>query len=489
MMNGNTLSNACTRAAYRYIDADIANRYFSGGGKVALALSGGADSVFLLHLLYGLACEGRISLYAIHVNHMIRGEEADRDEIFCREMCKSLGVGFFCERKNVPLEAKKSGKTLEEAARDARYSCFEAVMRREDIPVIATAHNANDLAENILIRLIRGTSLDGICGIPRERTFAFGRVVRPVLSVTKKEICDWCEEHGIRFVTDSTNLCDAYTRNRIRNRIIPVMEELNPSFLSVSGRNAALFYEDSEYLKGEADKIYGTRVTGGVLSLEGLSELHTAILSRVISRYCTERGARPEREHVERLVNAIRVGENTSLSLPGKRRALIGEGALSVIHDSRGEEKLPRYSFRIFEGENHFEIPECGLYVTASLRKAEDFSKLIFDEEKYSLKQSLIYNLSTHKVLNFDTIKGELFLRSRREGDIIDFGSFCKSVKKLMNEKKIPSNLRDALPLLCEGEDVIYVPFAAEARRCHPDAEKQNLYIIDLNIKFNLTEE
>lgn len=481
-----------SKSCSAYLDSDISDRYFTAGRKVAVALSGGADSVFLLNALHEAAKQKGFELIAIHVNHMIRGTEADRDENFCREMCKHLGVEFFCVRRNVPAEAKKSGKTLEEAARDARYSSFEKIMREENSCVIATAHNANDLCENILIRMTRGTSLEGVCGIPRERELAFGTVVRPILSVSKKEITDYCRENGIEFVTDSTNLCDDYTRNKIRNRIIPMIEEINPAFLSVSARNAGIFSRDSDFIEGEADRLYETCVSDGRIELSALREKHDALVSRVVNRYCISLGAKPEQKHIDLLVDTLKKGENTSLSLPGQKRAVIENDTLFIIHDIRTECDAVSYEFELEIGENHFSIPESGVCVTADLREFEDGGELIFDEEKYSLQPSIIYNLSTQRVLNFDTIKGKLFLRSRRAGDRIDFGDFKKSVKKLMNEKGIPKNIRDLIPCLADEEEIIYVPFAAEAKKYNPryaSGGRKKLYLLKLDMNFILTED
>lgn len=475
-----------------YLDKDIADSYFTEGKRIAVALSGGADSVFLLDLLCKAAKEKKFSLYAIHINHMIRGKEADRDENFCRELCKKLGVRFLCERRNVLSEAEISGKTLEEAARDARYSSFEKLMESEEIPVIATAHNADDLAENILIRLIRGTSLEGICGIPSERELGYGKVVRPILSVSKKEITEYCSKNGLQYVTDSTNLCDDYTRNKIRNRIIPMIEEINPAFLSVSARNAELFSRDSDLIEGEAERLYRESLSDRGVIISNVRKKHKALLSRVINKHCIICGARPEQKHIEALVSAIESGVDTSLSLPGKKRATLDGDVFYVKNDTRIKDAAPSYRFKLSEGENHFEIPESGVYVTAVLRKIEGGEELIFAEEKYSLKPSIIYNLSTHRVLNFDTINGELFLRNRVGGDRIDFGTFKKSLKKLMSEKGIPQNIRDILPCLEADGEIIYVPFAAEALRCNPhsgNGKGQKLYSLELRLNFILTED
>lgn len=441
--------------------------------------------------MHKASAEVGFTLYAIHVNHMIRGDEADRDENFCRELCKSLGVEFFAVRRNVPLEAKNTGKTLEEAARDARYSAFEQIMASEGIHVIATAHNADDSAENILIRMIRGTSLDGICGIPRERELSCGIVVRPILGITKREIVNYCNDNGIAFVTDSTNLSSDYTRNKIRSMIIPLMEEIDPAFLTVSKRNAELFSRDAEYLRLEADKLFSEAYRDGVLELSGLYGKHPALLSRVVNTMCIRHGTRPGSEHIERICSAVAARKETAISLPGRGRAIVCGDVLRIVSDSREEMQIPSFRVPLSIGENHIEIPECGLSVTVILREIDGNVKLIFDREKYSLRQSLIYNLSTHKVLKFDTINDVLFLRNRRPGDVIDLGAFKKTLKKLMNEKHIPKDIRDILPCIEQGGEIAYVPFAAVARRCTVDEGNvgggHGIYEIEMNIKINNT--
>ena len=474
-----------------YLDKYISEEYLKSGSKAAVALSGGADSVFLLHMLKKEADEKHFTLCAIHVNHMIRGEEADRDEFFCRDLCKSLGVVFFSKRRDVPSLAKIKGCSVEEAAREARYSVFEEVMIENEIPVIATAHNADDVAENMLIRLLRGTSLDGICGIPRERELSYGRVVRPILAVSKDEILGYCENNQLSFVTDSTNLCDEYMRNRIRHSVIPALREMNPSFLSVCKRNADAFFTDAEYLRGEADRLYFENLSGGCLSLYNLRDIHKALLSRIINKYCINMNARPEKEHIDIICSAVKEGRELSISIPGGRLLRIENELLFALGDRRNAPADADYEYPLKLGENIISFPESGLYVKAVLREAEECGELIFGEEKYSLKQSLIYNLSTHKVLNFDKIKGELFLRNRRAGDSIDLGAFRKSLKKLMSEKNIPKNIRDLIPCLCTEDEVIYVPFAAETKKAHvmktDDLKKK--YLLKLEINIDLTEE
>ncbi|MBR4033277.1 MAG: tRNA lysidine(34) synthetase TilS [Clostridia bacterium] len=171
------------------------------GRKYLLGFSGGADSVCLFHLL---RTQG-YSFSVAHVNHGIRGAEADRDEDFCRTLADMYGIEFHVLRAKIPEIASASGESLEEAARKVRYSFFEDIMREKDIKVLLTAHNSDDNAETLLLSLARGCSPSGACGIAPVRQLNFGEVHRPILSLSKKEIVEFCHENSYAFVTDSTN--------------------------------------------------------------------------------------------------------------------------------------------------------------------------------------------------------------------------------------------------------------------------------------------
>ncbi len=467
------------------LDKELIKRYAGNGECIAVALSGGADSVCLLHLLCEYASEVGYSLIAVHVNHHIRGAEADRDAEFCRELCKRLGVGFFLEHRDVPSYAKESGLSLEEAARNARYDAFERVMRENDVHVIATAHNADDLAETLIIRLTRGASLDGLTGIPRERALSFGTVIRPILGTSKREIIAYCKENSLDYVIDSTNLSDDYVRNKIRNKVIPVLEEINPSFLKTVLNSTELLYRDSEYLKKKAHEVYMRSTEDGSLSCKRLENVPDVILSRVIGAYCSDKGASPEKKHIDALVAAVREKRDTVMSVPKCRRVTLKDAVITVGDDVRKRRIVPNYCFEIHEGENVFTLPECNLDIKATLLPATENGVSAFEKEKYSLRQSLIYNLSTHKALNFDTINGMLFLRNRRDGDRIVFSNMSKSVRRLMSEKRVPEELRDAIPCLTDGNEILYVPTVADAWRCSMKNKKSKPYILSIELNYN----
>ena len=219
---------------------------------VLVGFSGGADSMALLHMLYGICHKNGAPLYAVHVNHQIRGAEADRDEEFCRLTADSLGIPLFVCHRNVPELARKKGVGTEVAAREARYACFEALMAEKKIPLLAVAHHADDNLETMLFHMSRGSGLTGISGIPPSRPLKNGTLTRPLLRVPAEDIRSYCQAHGLDFVTDSTNSDTGYARNRLRAGAVPVLCAVNAGAVRNSARTAELLRRDDDCLSGIA---------------------------------------------------------------------------------------------------------------------------------------------------------------------------------------------------------------------------------------------
>ena len=203
------------------------------GRKVVVACSGGADSIFLLHILNKLGFD----LVVAHCNFHLRGEESDRDEIFVREFCEKEGLHLLTQHFDTVGYANENKLSIEMAARELRYSWFEVLRLQFDAQSIAVAHHSDDSIETILLNLLRGTGLKGICGIRPKN----GYIVRPLLCINRKEIEEYLKGEGIDFVTDSTNLENEYTRNKIRNIVMPILREINPQIDSVMLSNAENF--------------------------------------------------------------------------------------------------------------------------------------------------------------------------------------------------------------------------------------------------------
>ncbi len=214
------------------------------GDAVVAALSGGADSVSLLHALTELSGELGITVSACHVNHHLRGEESDADMHFCEKLCADLGVELKVLEADVASMQQKH-ESLEECARRVRYDFFADVSAGKKL---ATAHNSNDCAETVLLNLMRGTGLKGLCGVPPMR----GNIIRPLIFCTRDDVEAYCNSRGLSWVTDKTNLSTDYTRNKIRHIILPEMLKINGSLFSTMNRMELSLREDSDFLDGMA---------------------------------------------------------------------------------------------------------------------------------------------------------------------------------------------------------------------------------------------
>ena len=187
--------------------------------SVTVALSGGADSVALTHILYKLKDELGFDLYAAHLNHGIRGKDADRDAEFVKTFCKELNIPLFFEKVDIPRVAEKYGDSIETVARNVRYE----FLTRVSVGVIATAHTASDNLETVIFNEIRGAGLKGVCGIPPIRD----NIIRPLINCTREDVEEYCKQNNLEFCTDKTNFCDEYSRNNIRLNVVPVLKKIN----------------------------------------------------------------------------------------------------------------------------------------------------------------------------------------------------------------------------------------------------------------------
>jgi len=301
--------------------------------RILLGFSGGPDSSALLALL---ADEG-YDVIPVHINHMIRGEEAERDELFCRETVKKYGFDGVFVRRDVPNEAKAAGEGIEAAARRARYEVFSSVMREKDVRLLATAHNARDNLETLILNIIRGSGPKGACGIPQTRTCPPGFVLRPLLRVERDDILAFCREQGIEYVTDSSNFDDRYSRNRVRLKVLPELYSLNPGAAGAAARFCEAISRDAELLDAIAEKELNARRTGGgEIDLSGLEK---PIAARIISAAAREAGANPEFSHIDRLAEAAATGEKADATLPGGIIASMRKSRLSLRRDTREKKK------------------------------------------------------------------------------------------------------------------------------------------------------
>ncbi|WP_405353434.1 tRNA lysidine(34) synthetase TilS [Ruminococcus sp.] len=415
--------------------------------KIAVALSGGADSVSLLHMLCSVKEKYNLTLFAIHINHMIRGAEAERDESFCREFCKRLGIELFLKRVDVPALAKNERISTELCGRNVRYSAFEEISKKLDCK-IATAHTLSDNAETLMINLVRGTSLNGLCAIPARR----GNIIRPLILCDRAYIENYCKENSLDFVTDSTNLTDDYTRNKIRHNVITELKSINPSFetsvkrLCDDARLVVEYLDKQTKLALSACKLEYGYSTDKLLSFDKI------IRQNAIKQICLDSGAEiPEHIHIELIDDIFKNGG--SVDLNGNFRAIAKQGILRV-------EQIK------FDNNTTDEI---------SFSNVID-KEFILAGQKYLVKEVTNSDCQGDNYISLSENEiSKAVIRTRRQGDKFFFEKrkLLKSLRKAMNEFKIPSEQRDLIPLValddkilwCKGINTTQTSYSAEKRK------------------------
>ncbi|MBQ7173594.1 MAG: tRNA lysidine(34) synthetase TilS [Clostridia bacterium] len=399
---------------------------------VILAYSGGADSTALLHLLSGQAKEYGFSLTLAHLNHGIRGDEADRDEAFCRETAKSYGLPILVERVDVPALAKEHKRGLEEEARMSRYAFFEDAMERANAKILATAHHADDNLETLLFRLARGTSLSGLGGIQPSRPFGSGYLVRPLLSFSKEELLALCKEENLSYVEDSTNAELSYARNLIRKNLAPGLKQLFDDPEHRAYRTAEWLREDEAYLSSLAEES-GIDPTKTGLPLEELSALPKPLLRRILGRFAeAHTGKSPSGAHLESLLTMVE-RKTGKVELSGGNWA-VAEGKKLKIYPPKEE---PQADFPPFsEGE----------WITNGITVRVEAGAKLAHKQKNAC------------VIAIDPAHPPVW-RLRRPGETILLGKHHKQLRKCYREAGVSPYFRERMPLLCDDAGVAFAPY------------------------------
>lgn len=412
-------------------------RMFEAGCGIVAGVSGGADSMMLIHFLRRYADERGISLLAAHVNHGLRGKESDGDEAFVASWCAENGVNFRVLHADVSSLAKKNGQGLEECGRNVRYTFFRSLCKPNTR--IATAHTLTDSTETVLMNLAKGAGPHGLSGIPPIRD----EIVRPLIRVTRDEVEEYCHYYGLHYVTDSSNLTDEYARNRIRHSVVPVLRGINPAFEQAIFRTTRLLRQDEEYLRSVAREELKKAVSeNGGYSVQHLRNQPDAILSRMIALAVqNQTDARFDYAHIASVIRMIRSGKG-NITLPGRIQCCITSNTLFVLSNIERPAQW-RVPLRIPETL----LPDGRLFCIRPL------SSKIKNHAK-------INNLLFNNWINYDTIlKTDSFVRNRLPGDRFSpvGRGITKTLKKLLNEQKIPPFCRDRLAVLECGGEILWV--------------------------------
>jgi len=408
---------------------------------VLLGLSGGADSRALLHLLAEHCKACGAPLYIAHVNHGIRGDEAIRDRDFCVSLAEQYSLPCFVLDADVPALARTHGRGLEEEARVVRYDFFAEIMEKNSIPILATAHNSDDRLETLIFNLVRGSGLRGAASIPQVRKIDKGFVTRPLLDAAKSDIIRYCNENSLEFVTDSTNSDTDVSRNLIRHKIVPVLEALNGSVRENAARFCASARESGELIEELAEDYISENLTDGVFNTKNFKNLSSAYRRAILSVLCRRAvGNAVEEVHISALDGLIcRIEGRGFLSLPHRMRAVVEGDTLTFTDDPRGaEETAEDFELSLVSGENKF---PHGIIIVGDADGVDSSDSITIDASY------------AHR----------LVLRNYREGDRIVLRGVRRQVRKLMSEKRLPLTERRRLPIITDGENILWIPTLAAA--------------------------
>lgn len=414
---------------------------------VIVALSGGADSVFLLLCMNTLAKKFSFPICALHVNHNIRGKEADRDEDFCRKLCMELGVNFHSRWVDVPTLAKANGEGLELAARKARYNIFDEFAREnENFSYVVTAHNATDNTETVVFNMLRGGGTQGVCGIPVVRD----NILRPIIYISKKDIVASLEQNSIEYVFDSTNTDINYSRNYIRHEILPLFDRINPSFERAIRRLNNNVSSDVAYIEKQVVDFCKINNVTNKVRRKAIAGLDYAILSRVIMRMydCARNGISGsdlEYNHIRKICCLLNENKTFSYNVPSGLVFCADKENLFVSDSAINNSKI-EFSQKLCMGENFVPLSDGIVYLTDN-KNDNNISKLIN-----------IYKLSIQAVFVFDKICGELYMRNRLDGDKYRYGGITHKLKKLYIDSKMSAHEKATLPVICDDLGILWVP-------------------------------
>ncbi len=406
----------------------------SYGDSVVIGVSGGADSVCLTDVLNSLKEEYNLDITLVHINHNIRGEEAQRDEDFVICLGERYGNKVRVFSYQVEEMAKNEGLTVEEMGRKLRYKAFYSVAGEKG--KIAVAHNLNDNCETMLMRFFRGTGIKGLGGISASRD----RIIRPLINTDRTEIESYCKEKGLEFCTDSTNNIEEYTRNKIRLNIIPMIKrEFNENIAVTMARTAELMADEDSFMESLAKNAYKEcEIEPKRIDIDRLLTYDKVIQRRIVRIGFIDYSADlhdVSYDHVESVLSLCNKESGRIIELPNGLRASREHNTILFSK----EENKETFCYTIKIGEK-YTFNDIGVGILIS-------------KEKNDGNEKNLYTIS----LDYDKINTEPVLRGRKSGDKISLYGGTKTIKKLFIDEKVPLSKRDNIPLLALGNDIIWI--------------------------------
>ena len=428
------------------------NKLIESGDKILVALSGGPDSVCLLNILVELKEELNIDIGAAHINHLLRGEDAFKDEEYVVEICKEMEIPCFVTRVDINKYSKEHKLSSELAGRQVRYEFFEEIIKKEGFKKIATAHNANDQAETILFRLMRGTGLEGLGGIKASRD---NKIIRPILCLSRQEVERYIELKKLKPRIDKTNFEKIYNRNKIRLDILPYMKEnFNEDIIQTLNRMSVLLQKDNNFLEKLAlnsYKKYCIEYEDYFIIKEGIFKEEEPVINRIL-RHAVLKYSKSrydfEMKHINEIFSLSQKGSGKVVHLPNGIYAENIYGDIYIKNkknkcDVNKEEKVVINKDKIGN-------------------KVICFGQFLIEFSFYNNHERNNINLNQDNLMqcfDFNKINDKILIRKRIDGDkIIPLGmNGTKKLKDIFIDMKIPKDERDNIPILCFDEKIAWI--------------------------------
>lgn len=439
------------------------------GDNILIGVSGGPDSMALLYVLLSIQTEISFSLHIAHVNHGVRGIEADEDEKFVEGISKKLGISFYSKKIDMEGYARENKLSSEDAGRKLRYDFFREVLSSINGGKIAVAHNKNDQAETLIMRFFRGTGLDGLKGMEYKN----GDIIRPLLDVSRDEIEKYILEKNIDTRLDKTNLENIYNRNKIRLELIPyIVDNFNPNIIDTLWRTSRTMSNDSDFLENFSKERYRELVKSQdknsiILYRQRFYDEHIAIKQRIIRHSIYNLLGTLEgisEIHVRNVLELFERGDTgKSIDLPNSLEVKTSYDDLIFQKKNLDGNKNYKYSLKL--GQSTY-VKEWNCI----------FEMEVFPIEKIQLnfKDRFI------KYFDYDKIKGEIYIRNRRLGDTIQpFGmNGNKKLKDLFIDKKVPIDEREKIPIIVDESDIIWVVGVRTSEKYKITSYTKNVLVI-----------
>ena len=429
------------------------NNLIKSGDKILVALSGGPDSISLLNILYELKEELNIDIAAAHLNHLLRGEDAFKDEEYVINICNNMGIRCFVKRVDIESYAREHKLSSEMAGRNVRYHFFDKTAEEEGFNKIATAHNANDQAETILFRLMRGTGLEGLGGIKVSRD---NKIIRPILCLSREEVEKYIELKNLDPRIDKTNFEKIYNRNKIRLDMLPYMKDnFNKDIIQTLNRMSLLLQKDNEFLEKLSLSFYNkycVQHADYLIIKKELFKEEEPIVNRVLRHAVTiysKSNYDFEMKHIYKISYLAKKDSGKLVDLPN---GIYAENIYKDIYIKNRKEK--------YDINNRKEKIILSKYnINKSIIKFCKFNIQFFLISNYESNSISLNQDNLIQYFDFDKINDNISIRNRQNGDkIIPTGmSGSRKLKDIFIDMKIPKEDRDNIPILCFDETIAWI--------------------------------